>query len=155
VSACHAAEVERSFPHPPSDNPFTMSHHQFITRSDLVEIRDAGDMGRGVFAVSHIPEDTLLFSDPVVLVPESQCPIGSVLNAYVFLWSEVMLDGLNQNAIVLGLGTMMNHSKSPNVIVYFEENPNRVDFYALRDIEPGEQLTHDYNYDEYPPNWKA
>ena len=119
----------------------------------MVEIRDAEGMGRGVFAVSWIPADTLLFSDPVMKVPEDQCPKGSVLDAIVFLWSTIMEDGLNQNAIVLGLGTLLNHSKSPNVIVYFEQNPDRVDFYALRGIEPGEQLTHDYNYDEYPSEW--
>ena len=119
----------------------------------MVEVRDAEGMGRGVFAVSHIPADTLLFSDPVMLVPEEQCPKGSVLDAIVFLWSEVMDDGLNLNAIVLGMGTMLNHSKSPNVIVWFDQNPDRVDFFALRDIEPGEQLTHDYNYDEYPSEW--
>ena len=132
-----------------------MSHHPFITRSDLVEIRETESMGRGVFAVSPIPADTLLFSDPLVLVPEAECPKGSVLSAYVFFWSIVMEDGLNCNAIVLGMGTVLNHSKSPNVIVYFEQNPDRVDFYALRDIEPGEQLTHDYNYDEYPPEWRT
>lgn len=130
-----------------------MSHHQFVTRSDLVEVRDAGGMGRGVFAVSRIPADTVLFSDPVVLVPEGQCPKGSFLHAYVFMWSAVMEDGLGQNAIALGLGTLLNHSQSPNVVVYFERDPDRVDFYALRDIEPGEQLTQDYNYDEYPPEW--
>ena len=32
----------------------------------MVEIRDAGSMGRGVFAVSHIPADTLLFSEPAL-----------------------------------------------------------------------------------------
>jgi SET domain-containing protein len=132
-----------------------MSHHPFITRSDLVEIREAEGMGRGVFAVKPIPADTLLFSDPVVLVPESQCAKGSLLHSYVFFWSTVMQDGLGMNAIVLGLGTVMNHSSDPNVIVYFEPKPDRIDFYALRDIEPGEQLTHDYNYDEYPPHWKA
>ena len=132
-----------------------MSHHQFVTRSDLVEIRDVEGMGRGVFAVSHIPADTLLFSDPLMMVPEDQCPKGSVLHAIVFFWSAVMEDGLSRNAIVLGMGTVLNHSKFPNVIVYFKQNPDRVDFYALRDIEPGEQLTHDYNYDEYPPEWRT
>ncbi len=132
-----------------------MSHHEFISRSDLVEIRDAEGMGRGVFAVSHVPDDTLLFSHPVLMVPESECPKGSILEAYVFLWSTVMEDGLSRNAVALGMGTVMNHSKIPNVIVYFEENPDRLDFYALRDIEPGEQLTHDYNYDEYPPEWRT
>jgi len=53
-----------------------MSHHQFVTRSDLVEVRDAEGMGRGVFAVSRIPAGTLLFSDPVMPVPEDQCPQG-------------------------------------------------------------------------------
>ena len=132
-----------------------MSHHQFVTRSDLVEVRDAGGMGRGVFAVSPIPADTLLFSDPVMFLPEDQCPKGSVLDTIVYMWSVVMEDGLNLNAIVLGLGTVLNHSKDPSVVVYFERDPDRVDFYALRDVEPGEQLTHDYNYDEYPPEWRT
>ena len=132
-----------------------MSHHQFVTRSDLVEVRDAEGMGRGVFAVSPIPADTLLFSDPVMFVPEDQCPKGSVLDAIVFWWSTVVKDGLSRNAIVLGMGTVLNHSKFPNVIVYFDQNPDRVDFYALRDIEPGEQLTHDYNYDDYPSEWRT
>ena len=132
-----------------------MSHHQFVTRSDLVEMRDAESMGRGVFAVSHIPADTLLFSDPVLLLPQDQCPKGSVLDAIVFMWSAVMEDELRLNAIVLGMGTVLNHSQSPNVIVYFNQNPDRVDFYAMRDIEPGAQLTHDYNYDEYPSEWRT
>lgn len=132
-----------------------MSHHKFITRSDLVEIRDAEGMGRGVFAVAPIPAETLLFSDPLMFVPEDQCPKGSVLSAYVYFWSVVMEDGQGLNAISLGLGTVMNHSKNPTVYVYFEQDPDRLDFFALRDIEPGEQLTHDYNYDEYPPEWKT
>jgi len=57
--------------------------------------------------------------------------------------------------VFVGMGTVLNHSKFPNVIVYFEQSPDRVDFYALRDIEPGEQLTHDYNYEEYPPEWRT
>ncbi|HEY2909843.1 MAG TPA: SET domain-containing protein-lysine N-methyltransferase [Gemmataceae bacterium] len=133
----------------------SMSHHQFVTRSDLVEIRDADGMGRGVFAATQIPADTLLFSDPLMMIPEEQCPVGSLLDTIVFMWSVVMEDGLKQNALALGMGTVLNHSKLPNVIVYFEQNPDRLDFYALRDIEPGEQLTHDYNYDEYPAGWKA
>ena len=132
-----------------------MSHHSFVTRSDLVEIRDAACMGRAVFAVSPVPADTLLFSDPLMMIPADQCPKGSVLDTIVFLWSVVMEDGLNRNAIALGIGTVLNHSKLPNVIVYFEQNPNRLDFYSLRDIEPGEQLTHDYNYDEYPTEWRT
>ena len=130
-----------------------MSHYQFVTRSDLVEVRDAGGMGRGVFAVSRIPADTLLFSDPVMPVPGDQCPEGSVLDAIVFRWSAAVGDGLGRGAIVLGLGTVLNHSRSPNVVVSFERDPDRVDFYALRDIGPGEQLSHDYGYDEYPPEW--
>jgi SET domain-containing protein len=132
-----------------------MAHHQFITRSDLVEIREAEGMGRGVFAVAPIPADTLLFSDPLMMIPADQCPKDSVLHSIVFFWSTVMEDGRNNNAIALGVGSVLNHSKNPNVIVYFEQNPDRIDFYALRHIAPGEQLTHDYNYDEYPPHWRT
>jgi SET domain-containing protein len=130
-----------------------MSHHRFITRSDLVEVRDTESMGRGVFAVMPIPAGTLLFSDPVMLIPADECRKGMVLNTIVYFWSVVMEDGLGLNAISLGMGTLMNHSKSPNVVVYFDYEPERLDFYSLHDIEPGEQLTHDYNYDEYPPDW--
>jgi SET domain-containing protein len=131
-----------------------MSHHQFVTRSDLVEIRDAGVMGRGVFAVSRVPAGTLLFSDPVMLVPEDLCPPGSFLDAIVFRWSAVVGGTPGLCAIALGVGTVLNHSDSPNVVASFGRDPDRVDFHALRDIEAGEQLTHDYDYDEYPPGWQ-
>jgi hypothetical protein len=87
-------------------------------------------------------------------VPEHQCTEGSVVDAITFMWSEVMEDGRSLNAIALGLGTVLNHSNAPNVGVTFDQNPDRLDFYALRDIAPGEQLTHDYHYDDYPPDWK-
>src|SRR4249920_3742638 len=132
-----------------------MSHHQFVTSSDLVEIRDAGSMGRGVFAVLRIPAGTLLFSDPVILVPKNQCPKVPVLDAIAFIWPDVMGDGQSMHAIVLGMGTLLNHSKSPNVDLTFDKYPDRVDFYALRDIEPHEQLTHDYGYDDYPSEWRT
>lgn len=51
----------------------------------------------------------------------------------------------NDSFLVLGYGSIYNHSNEPNVqsrIISYEQR--FIEFFALRDIEKGEQLCHDY-----------
>jgi SET domain-containing protein len=52
--------------------------------------------------------------------------------------------------MTLGYGSVYNHSATPNMKWYAKRSTNEIVFYAIRDIEPGEELTHDYKWDEYP-----
>ena len=62
----------------------------------------------------------------------------SKLAQYVFNWSEGVV------AIALGYGSLYNHSYRPNAKFYSEGSLTQV-FYAIRDIDAGEEITVDYN----------
>jgi uncharacterized protein len=120
--------------------------------SDLVEIRrDArkGFGGRGVFARRRISEGTIIERAPVLLVPRDQVfenspvPLPSRrLSWYVYEWGEHQ--GQECVAVALGYGSLYNHSYQPNAI-YRMEDPDAIEFIALRHIEPNEEITLNYN----------
>lgn len=62
----------------------------------------------------------------------------SQLAQYVFNWSDGVV------AIALGYGSLYNHSYRPNAKFYREGSLTQV-FYAIRDIDAGEEITVDYN----------
>jgi len=53
--------------------------------------------------------------------------------------------GRDKLLLVLGYGMLYNHSERPNL---FHRTAGRltIEFVALRDIEVGEELTHDYGH---------
>ena len=63
---------------------------------------------------------------------------GSRLSNYCFAW------GRNQVALALGYGSIYNHSFAPNAR-YEDVGPQTKVFVALRPIEPGEEITVNYN----------
>jgi uncharacterized protein len=63
---------------------------------------------------------------------------GTRLSNYCFAW------GRDQVALALGYGSIYNHSYSPNAR-YDDVGPQTKVFTALRDIEPGEEITVNYN----------
>jgi SET domain-containing protein len=77
---------------------------------------------------------------PAVVVPEED--VRGAVRDYVY--STRRRDRL---LLVLGYGMLYNHSSEPNL---FHRTAGRltIEFVALRDIEEGEELTHDYG-EEY------
>ena len=48
-------------------------------------------------------------------------------------------------ALVLGFGSLYNHSDSPNAVAIRQYDDMVIEFVAIRDIEPGEEITHRYH----------
>ena len=100
--------------------------------------------GRGVFAKDPIPEGALIESCPVVLLPDrrdrDRLRKTRLVN-YYFLWGE----GRDCAAICLGWGSVYNHSYSPNARYEKMVDDERMDFYALRNLQAGEEITVNYN----------
>jgi SET domain-containing protein len=112
-----------------------MPHQQ----SDLVEIRYTKDKGRGVFARTRIAKGTVIERVPVVVVTWDRIE-DSELAHYAYTWNE------RKAAIALGYGSLYNHSFKPNA--YYEDAGRQTKvFTAIRDIEPGEEITVNYNGD--------
>jgi len=109
--------------------------------SDLIEVRRIPKKGRGVFARRHIRKGTVIERVPVILVSMkevfSQAP-RSKLADYVFIRDRDTV------AVVLGYGSLYNHSYQPNA-QYYDSGRHTQVFEAIRDIRPGEEITVNYN----------
>lgn len=119
-------------------SPIEPSEHIYIAASSLP------GAGRGVFAKEKIVKGTLI----------EQCPVVSLENPidrkylrktglvnYYFLWG----DSRNRVAMCLGWGSVYNHSFTPNAQYTKIVEDDRMDFYAIEDIEAGEEITVNYN----------
>jgi SET domain-containing protein len=103
------------------------------------------EFGRGLYASWEIQKDALLFkAELLVLSPSDTIQVNNTdLKYYTFKYNDT------QDCLVLDNGEIFNHSDSPNVSYRLVPHENRLvmEFRALRDIKPYEQLFIDYNAD--------
>lgn len=116
------------------------------TSTARLEVRDTGAMGRGVFARRAIGKGKLIEACPIILLSaaDERRLEGTTLDQYLFGWG----DGDEGACLVLGLGSLYNHSAAPNAVACRNEVKARMDFVALRDIAAGEQLFVDYQWEQ-------
>ena len=109
--------------------------------SNCIEVKRIPRKGRGVFARRRITAGAVFEQVPVIVIPAEEVlesTENAVLANYVFDW------GKDTVALALGFGSMYNHSYVPNAR-YDDEGRQTKVFTALRDIEPGEEITVNYN----------
>lgn len=94
----------------------------------MFEVKESPLHGRGLFATQHIPEGTVLG-----WLKTKKAKKKKLDGPYV-LW----VDGKKPVRVVCDL-RFINHGDKPNA-AYFDD----LSVVALRDIEPGEELLHDY-----------
>ncbi len=94
--------------------------------------------GRGVYANESIKKGEIIEICQLLIVDEAE--IGDHLSRYVFHYRGKKL------AIVLGNGSLYNHSKNPNVTCYFDYKNETLTFEAMRNIDLGEELLINYGY---------
>jgi SET domain-containing protein len=122
--------------------------------SDGIEIRRDATKGRGargVFARRAIADGEVFERSPVLLVPKTQV-FGDTKHAqnaariswYVFAWK--VPTKREYVALALGYGSIYNHSFSPNAL-YRCVAPDAIEFVAIAPIEPGDEITINYNGD--------
>ncbi len=101
---------------------------------------------RGVFTSADIAKGTLLEVCPVIIIPELEVDIihSTILHDYYYYWGEEEKEAV----IVLGFGSIYNHSYSPNVEAIPDYENKNFDYYALRDIQAGEEIFVNYNGDD-------
>jgi SET domain-containing protein len=111
--------------------------------SPLIFIGKASGKGRGVFARVSICRDQTIEESPVVVVPASEVELldRTSLADYYFLWGE----DESEAALLLGLCSLCNHSFDPNSVFILRPERLTIEFSALRDIQPGEEITINYN----------
>ena len=109
-----------------------------FTQSAAIEVKRIKGKGRGVFARRLIRRGESIERVPMLVLPAGQSKGGSVVSDYCFAWGRGTL------ALALGYGSLYDHSYKPNAR-YDDVGPQTKEFTALRDIQPGEEITVNYN----------
>lgn len=112
-----------------------------------LEVREVAGKGRGVFARRCFPPGGLIERCPVIGLDEEHWEHldRTALEAYCFKWGE----RLERPAVVLGYGSLYNHSFEPNAFYARVPALQVIDFIALREISPGEEVKVNYNGNPY------
>lgn len=119
--------------------------HLFVARTP--------DKGRAVFTSQPIKQgDTIEVAPMIVFSEKDRNSINDTfLYEYYFEWGKKGKKG----ALALGFGSLYNHSYTPNAQYLPDFDLNVLEFRAVRNIEPGEEITVNYNLDpnDQSPVW--
>lgn len=102
---------------------------------------DIPGAGRGVFAKLAIATGEVIEICPVIKVPKTDSSNDDekgLLTNYFFYFGDDL-------AMVLGLGSLYNHSYDPNATYTKNLEDMTVEFKAIKDIPPEEEITTNYN----------
>lgn len=110
--------------------------------------------GRGVFTSESIKKGDLIEICHIIKIPKAELPIihKSTLHDYYFLWGP----DLDECVLALGLGSLYNHDVIGNAEFILDFEKETIDFMAISDIEPGEEILVNYHGesgDESPLWW--
>lgn len=105
----------------------------------------AGSRGRGVFSETTYNPGDVIERCPIILTPRKEIRDGEVLDNYVFPW------GKEQAAVVLGFGSLYNHSYHSNARYVRDWDEPAMCFVAVRPIQPGDEILINYNGDPDDP----
>ncbi|MEW9701073.1 SET domain-containing protein [Paenibacillus sp. SI8] len=100
-----------------------------------------GEFNRGVFATKDISKGELIHEAPVIpyLNEEHEFIEKTILADYVFEY------GANHTAVLLGYGSLFNHSYTPNATYDINFKNHTFDFFAYTEIKAGEEILINYN----------
>ena len=111
-----------------------------------LEIRKSSIHGNGIFTKSNIPEGSVICAINGEVIDEAECirREDEENNVYIFWNGDSYIDTRDTKII-----KNLNHYCTPNCDVDEDENNSTIlILVADREIEAGEELTIDYDYEE-------
>lgn len=111
--------------------------------SDKIYAAASPIQGLGVFARRDIKEGEIIEECPIVLIPDEELSdlTKTKLLEYYFLWGH----DFKLAAIVLGYGSLYNHSYEPSAKYIKEIDESLVRFVAIKDIKQDAEIIVNYN----------
>lgn len=100
-------------------------------------------LGRGVFAKADICKDEVIERCPIILLPDYETSVieQSQLVNYTYFFGKHK----NKPCLVLGYGSLYNHSRKPNAIYKSDLKEQIVEFIAIEKIEKGKEIFVNYS----------
>jgi uncharacterized protein len=97
---------------------------------------------RGIISNRDIKKGEIIENCPVVLVDMCEEPAlqKTVLWKYYYEWDD------KYHCIVLGYGSLINHSYTPNARYIHDFKKQIMVYKAIKNINKGEEITVNYNY---------
>ncbi|KAG0293733.1 hypothetical protein BGZ96_002375 [Linnemannia gamsii] len=111
-----------------------------LFNQSTLQIQNCGAKGRGIVTTVAIPTRTVIDISPILLFPSEEYSTHGQhthLDHYTYRWKGGM-------ALALGLGSMFNHSRTPNVGFQRDINNGLIRYSTLREIDVGEELCISY-----------
>ncbi|ATP56932.1 SET domain-containing protein-lysine N-methyltransferase [Pedobacter ginsengisoli] len=120
-----------------------MLFNKNIYQPQHIEVKESPLHGRGVFAKNKIMKGSIIEKAPVVFLTndEKETLRFTKLFHYYFLLSEPE----KQAAFSFGYASFYNHSPEANAIFTFSQKRSTINIYAYKTIEPGHEITINYN----------
>jgi hypothetical protein len=111
-----------------------------------VQVDRTKDKGRGVFTKKFIPAGTIVEVAQVIVMSAEDRKLldQTLLHDYIFEWTP---KGEKMCCMALGNIPMYNHSYTSNCEHFMDYDNETMFIKTVRDIEPGEELTINYNGD--------
>ncbi len=105
-------------------------------------VAESEGRGRGMFTAHEINKGDLIEICPIIRIPDGDLKQihDTILHDYYFVWS-----GKDGGAcIVLGYGSIYNHSATPNAQFIFDYPNLSMEIECLTTIAPGDEIFIDY-----------
>jgi uncharacterized protein len=115
-------------------------------RHPEIYIDYTAEKGRGVYTPTAIPADQIIETAPVIVMSDEERELldKTLLHDYIFEWTP---EGAKMCCMALGYLPIYNHSYSSNCEYFMNYDNQSIFVKTVRDIEPGEELTINYNGD--------
>jgi len=110
-----------------------------LYRSKKIYLDDSSIQGRGIFASEFIKSGEILEECHFIKLPIGNYP--KELHDHFFAWPKNSSDSY---ALVLGYGSIFNHSEENNAAWETDPSGYKFIFYATQDIHPGEEICTNY-----------
>lgn len=105
--------------------------------TDGLIVREIPGKGRGAFAARRYAVGDVIEEAPVIVLPDPQWQEleKTELKNYYFNWSDTA------SALVMGAGELYNYSVTPNAKTVRDVSGGKMQYVAVREIQPGEEIT--------------
>lgn len=118
-----------------------------------IEVKIIPNKGRGVFALRDFQVGEIIESCPVInITPDERKKLEkTIFNYYIYPWRST-----RSGSLVLGYGSIYNHSFTPNADWKQNFKTNSMVYRAITPIKKGEEITVNYNGepdDQTPIDW--
>ena len=107
----------------------------------MIEIRQSPGRNRGIFATTEIKAGDIIEICPTIEISKKLAKKNYALWSIVFRWKK------DSCVILLGYGSLYNHSFSPNAVYEKNFERNEVIIRALSNIEIDSEIFINYNGD--------